>query len=289
MFEKRIAEWLTLLRPPCSIELRYQDSPVSSVDLREDSNVELLASEVEEDAAHDAQSAGRTRVYKLVAIDEQSQRFLCPFRITMTQVNHQEQWKSLADHNIELNKLLLSERKDDRKLLLDLVDSLGRQLKREQDANEKHRTQRQEYFDKLEELRSKEEERKLERERHEKNAELLERGADTVLPLLVAAAHKLTGGKMAMLPPVDTREIALRECVIAMNEKQLDAFKVMLGDRWPELQTIMSQALDGHADVMTFRKFADSLSPEMKAGIVQVLNVGQQAALQTVLEDDTQN
>lgn len=289
MFAKRIAEWLVHLTLPVSIEVRYKDETISAVQADVGCDFESIAAEIDQDANDDAANAGRTRVYKLVAIDPAGMRYVCPFRVTVNQQSNHDQQRVLADHNIELNKLLIAERRDDRKMLLDFVASLGTQLKRANEVIEKNQTQRLDFFEKLEDMKSKELDRQLEREKHEKWAEFIEKGGDTVLPLMIAMVHKFAGDKLPIaLPPVDLKEIAVRKTVEGLNKSQLDALQGMLGNHWGELQDIMLSVLDGRVDVERFRKFARSLPVEVQAGMIQVLNVGQQAAMQAVF-DDSQN
>lgn len=287
MYAKRITEWLLTLTRPSTVEVRYKDEIVDHVILTEGSNCEDLTDELLEFIKEDAEEAGRTRVYMLISIDEQSQRFVLPLRIrhVIERANH-EMTREVAKHNVELIKMLMVERKDDRRLLLDLTDSLGKQLKREQDNSDKQRQRAQDMWAIWEDNQSKHQQRELEREKHEQNAELKERFADILVPLLVAAAMHYTGNKLP-LPPVDSKALAVREVAKAMQNAQLDSLQGILGPRWPELKGILDSALDGQVDVPAFRKFAQSLPQETQLAVIQTMNVGQQAALQKVLVDDS--
>lgn len=284
MYQKRVKEWLDSLSKPSTIEVRYRDEIVDALVLTDDANTDAMADELLDFCREDGEQAGRSRVYSMVSIDETNQRWVLPLRIrqNVDKASHEMQ-RELAHHNIELIKMLQQERRDDRKLLLSLAESLGSQLKREQDANDRYRVRAQEHFRMYEEVESKHLERKLELERHEQNQELKERFADVLVPLLVATAAKYTGNALP-LPPANTKELAIREVAKAMNENQLDALQAVLEQRWPEFKTMLDNALSGQVDVIAFRAFADSLPPEVQMAVIQSLNVGQQAALATVLD-----
>lgn len=287
MYEKRVKEWLDSLEKPCTIELRYRDGEIiDSCLLTDESDTETVTAEFLESAKADADDANKTRIYTLVCIDSTGQRWVMPGRLkqTIERANH-EMYRETAKHNVELMKMLMQERKDDRRLLLELTESLGRQLKREQDVNDRYRQRGQEYFDKWEEVQSKHLERKLEIERHEQNQELKERFADILVPLLVAAAAKYTGNALP-LPPANTKELAVREIAKAMQEQQLDVLQAILGQRWGDFKAMLDAALDGQVNLTHFRAFANSLPQETQMAVIQSLNPGQQAAIQVVLADE---
>lgn len=289
MYAKRISDWLQSLTRPTTVEVRLKDEIVDYVLLQAESDTEALADELLFAIKEDAEEAGKTRSYTLIAIDEQGQRFLCPLRVRhVVEKAAHEMVRELGKHNIELVKLLTQERKDAHSLLLGLIDSLGNQLKREQGANDKHRERAHESFKLWEELQSKQQERDLEKLRHEENSELKERFADILVPLLVAAAGKYTGGKLP-LPPANIKELAVREVAKAMQESQLDVLQNILGERWPEFHAMLQNALNGQVDLAAFRAFARELPQEVQMAVIQNLNPGQQAAIQVVLQDDNPN
>lgn len=265
---KHIAEWLKQFNEKTTIEVRFRTSEiVDSVEW--DQDCDGIAEDLQDIAMRDARDHNRTRVYTVFAITENGERHECRIRLRCRvagQGDGSQSAQTLVDTAIKLVNTVMSQ-----------SDRLAARLERNEDRNDA-------VYDLLDKLRNESLERDIKREKHEKGKEMIDRGLDAGIPLALAIASKWTGGA---LPAPDVKTLALGQIIKAMTESQLDNLKLITGDLWPELAVIIEAGLNGQPDVRAFNTFVKKLSPERMAAIAGIMNVGQQAALQEVIDKET--
>lgn len=286
----RYAAWLYERGLPCA-ELRYGTEVIDVFTLPEgaewDESVSYaVAEQFCDSATDDAASEGKKRRYTIVAIASDGQQYVCPVPIVRRpdRGGNDKLVETLARQNVELNKILVRDRKDGNRQILDIVDGLVKALDRERAENERMRARSEEVITTLENLRTKALERDILREKHEKSMEIQERITDTVLPLAMATVKRFTNGKIA-LPGGDLDSSMLVSIAKAMNEQQLDAIRQVLGDELgPEVDRFITEtAVSGVADMAKFRSLVERMTHEQQTMLRTLLNPGQQAALRELL------
>ena len=279
-----IAEWMRQLDLPSTVELRCRSEIVDSVVVTADASFDTLAADLLESSATDAADEGKTRSYELVAIGENRERIICPLRIRRRiDKSAGDLIATLAKHNSELHECLRKKDKEAADLLLQFAKAVGVDRARLVEENTAHRARAGEVLDKLEKLRSDQLERDMILDKHRGELEMKERLTDAVIPLAMAIGNKLTGG---MLPAPSMADSLFCEIVKSLNETQLEAMQGILGARWEPFKDIISGALENRPDVKRFKALAHELGPDTVMAIAQTLNVGQQAALQEILNAD---
>lgn len=287
MQTKRVCEWVKTLERPCVVELRFREGEIVDyvqLPATDDVNIESLVEDLETSASDDAYDAGKTRVYTLVAVDEKGQRWLCPIKVRVKiEKGQTELIQTLVKCNNELQEQLRKNNNDGYRQLKEFTELLVSERRELLTEVQGTRARSAETFKAWEEAKSKQLERDMERERHEKGLETQQRITDAVVPLALAIGNRLTRGA---LPAPDIRDVTLVEIARSMTEPQLDALRAITRHRWEPLRVIIENALEGRADVDGFRRYALSLTDDERIQIAQVLNVGQQAALQELLTND---
>jgi len=279
-----IADWMRQLALPSTIELRCKDEIIDSVIVSDGCAFDTLAADLLEAATVDAADEGKTRVYMLIGIGENRERYPCPLRIRRRiDKSAGDLIAVLAKQNAELHECLRKKDKEASDLLLKYAQTVGADRAKLVEENAHHRAHTSEVLTKLEALRSEQLERDMILTKHTAELEMKERLTDAVVPLALAIGSKLTGG---MLPARDMNATLFVEIVKSLNETQLDAIRGVLGNNWPSFESLFSAALDGQPDVKRFRALAAELSEEKVMAVAQTLNVGQQAALQELLNAD---
>ncbi len=277
-----IAAWLKGRASPYIVELRCNSEIVDDVPIEDECDYNAVANDLLESATNDAFNEGKSRTYTLMAIEPDGQRFPCSLRIRRRiDRSAGEVLTILSKQVVELHEIIRKERKqsaDEKDKLLQRLDEMNARLT---DENHKHRAVASETIDKLENLRSKDLERKMIIEQHEADNEIKDRLTNAVIPLALAIGSKITGGK---LPAKNIKAVMLTEIVTALTENQLDLIQNVLADDWPPMKNILDKTLAGQDCVKEFTEYAQRLSPEKTMGVVQCMNIGQQAALQELLQ-----
>lgn len=279
-----IATWMQTLAVPATVELRCRAEIVDSVVIADgEAAFSQLAADLLESSATDAADEGKTRVYELVGIDANSERYICPLRIRRRiDKTAGELLASLARQNAELHSQLVRKDKDAAELLLRFVQTLSDDRRRLVDENTEHRKRAGETIDKLESLRSQAFERDLVLEKHRADIDVRERLTDAAVPLAMAIAGKLTSGTV----PSDLPNSTYAEVVKSLSESQLEAIAGILGECWNQFDESFSAALSGRPDVKAFRGLVGSLTRDKQMALVSTLNMGQRAAIEVILNGD---
>lgn len=281
--DNRLAEHLSnwmkdQLTYPCAVELRCRQEIIDCVDLKEDSVFLTMAEDLLEAATADAFSEGKTRTYELVAISDKGDRTVCPLRIRRRiDKSASDLVALLTKQNTELHEMLRKKDKEAHELTLQFAKAVSHENARLVEENAKGYALRSETLDKLESLRSKDLERKMAIEEAEQAKEVKERIVDTAMPLFTAMAGKFLKGKV----PTET---SIASMIKSLNENQLENIKSILGDQYVTFDELTMGVLNGRNVNREFGEFAQSLSSEKKQGIVGILNIGQQALLQEILQ-----
>jgi len=277
-----IASWMKQLEFPSVVELRCAQEIIDDVTVDAESDYAALANDLLESASSDAFSEGKSRNYNLVAIDAQQRRFPCSLRIRRRiDRSAAEVLTVMSKQIVDLHEVIRKERKENAAVQDRLIQRLDDANRRLNDELHKHRERASESIDKLENLRSKDLERKMVIEQHEADNELKERVTNAFIPLALAIGSKMTGGK---LPAKNIQAVMLTEIATALTEDQIDNIQGVLAEDWPTMKVILDKTLQGQDCVEEFTSFARKLSPEKTMGVVQCMNIGQQAALQDLLQ-----
>ena len=278
-----LANWMRGLEyHPCTIELRSRNEVIDAFEVKEDSPFDVLAYDILDACTNDALNEGKQRVYQLIAITQQGEQYPFSMRIRRrVEQSATDLVKVLSEQMKELHKIIAKERKSNTDMLLDFarrLDDTNARLTAEVDM---HRQRSGEVIDKLESLRSKKLERDMAEEKHKSELDIRERLTDAAVPLMLAIGSKFTGGKL--LPAPDIEQTMLLEIVKGLNDKQLDALPVILGDEWPPMKAILEDTLNGNVRLQDFRAYVAKLPQEKTMAVVQLLNVGQQAAINELI------
>lgn len=279
---EHIAKWIETLSLPSTVELRCRDEIVDSIEVEAGAPFAQYGADLIESAGNDALEEGKTRSYVLVGINEAQERYICPLRIRRrVDRSAGELVATLSKQNTELHQALMKSRNEAFALALRFAETVGEQNQKLVLETERGRGQQAEFYDKLEQVRSKQLERDLTVEKHKADVEIKERLTDAVVPLVLAIGSKFSGG---MLPARNLQETMLIETVKALDEKQLDTIQSILGEDWPAFSNILTAALENNqGKVAEFREHVASLPQEKVMGLFQVLNMGQQAAVKELM------
>jgi hypothetical protein len=266
---------------PATVELRCREEIVDSVTVESpEADCGVLAADLLESSATDAADEGKTRVYTLVGITSAGERYVCPLRIRRrVDKSAGELLATLAKQNTTLHECLVRKDKAAAELLLQYAQTVAADRERLVDENAEHRKRVGETIDKLESLRSQALERDLALEKHRSELDMRERLTDAAIPLGMAIAHRLTGGAV----PSDMPSSMFVEVVKSLSVAQLDSIRDILGERWPGLNVLLTDALSGRGNVVDFRALVGGLPQEQVTALTQALNMGQQAALKEIL------
>lgn len=277
----RINEWLLTLDKPCAVELRCKDEIIEAIELTEESGSDF-GQELLDAATDDSSSEGKTRVYTLVAITSESQRYECPLRIRRKVERGQvELYSNMGKMIVELHETLRKDRKDTFGMMTEFIKRLEANNASQMAAQEKYEQRARETIDLLETLRSKVQERELAKDKHDKELDMKERAVGILLPLASAIGSKFTKG--ALPAPKTIEEVQLISIAQSLEENQIDALANAADSLWPMLKDIITKALDGQADVSGFKNIVNSMTDEQRIGVAQCLNMGQLAALKELL------
>lgn len=264
---KRITKWLESELPrdamPGAIELRAGGEVIDAFEISASADVSSIARDAVESAHDDASGEGRSRNYSLMAVLAGDMHYPCPVSIRCRKGN--KAVDSIAKMMTETCSMLLK-----------FSERLDASHRRMAEDNERNAARASELITRLEDLRSKQLERDMLKEKHDKDIEIRERITDAVVPLAVAIGSKLTKGA---LPAPSTDDVLLVQTVKSMTEDQLELIKKITGPLWPSFDRVISMGLEGAADVKGFKEAAGKLSSEQLMALTQCLNVGQQAAL----------
>lgn len=273
MQTKRIAEWLKAFEEGTTIDIRFRNSIVESVDWYVE--CETIAEDIVEIAQRDSNEAGtgRTRIYELIAILPTQERIECPLKVRSTPKS------ASLDNSAE--KLVAT--------ALTLIERLDKSNERMHERQVRYEEREEERAIALEKLRSQVQERELEKEAHVKSLEFKQQAIDTALPLGMAIANKLTNGKVPMLGAGSTTELTLITLIKSLSDDQQVKLRHILGDRYDELMPFVEGAMIGRVNVDDFTLFMRSLQPEQVGMIISILNMGQAAAAQEVIGNALQN
>lgn len=276
-----IAEWMKQLALPATVELRCREEIVDAVSVDSlDADFPALAADLLESSSTDAADEGKTRVYQLVAVCVNSERHICPLRIRRrVDKSSGELIATLARQNAALHEALIRKDKEATGLLLEYARTLQADRRSLVDENSNHRLRATETIDKLEKLRSEQLERDLVVEKHKSEIDIRERLTDAAIPLAMAIGHRLTAGAI----PSDLPTSTFVEVVKSLTPEQLDSMQSVLGDHWPQLNALLSEALENRANVKAFRELIGGLPQREIMALTQTLNMGQQAALKELL------
>jgi hypothetical protein len=270
----RLVQWLegTLATiGGTTIELTCKGEVVEEFAVDSKTNFADLVDELNDAAQNDCDSEGRSggQKYTIVMVGKNSERAIWPGRMRRTPSNTIHMAKMVTD----LHAILTKTRKDDARIQADMLSEFRKE-------NAHFRKQQAEFFLKLESMRSKELERRIALEEHEKEQELRERVADVAIPALMAVAQGFVGVKG--LPPADLRALALREIARAMQPEQAAEICALIQD--PSFGDRLADAVDGKVDVEYFLRTISVLDESRAMALFQLLNPGQQASLQAVLK-----
>lgn len=271
---------------PSTIELRCRDEIVDSVDVIETSPFEDIALEFIESATSDAHEEGKTRTYQLVGINENQERYICPFKIRRRiDKSTGDLVVSLTKQVGELHSLLMKKESAASDLLLKYAETVSAQYNTIIKEVTSNREKQAEFYDKLEQVRSKQLERDLMQEKHKSDLDMQDRLLSAAIPMAMAIGNKLTGGKM--LPGKgDMRQAMLNEIVKGMGEDQIDSIANMLGPQWRQL---FIDTLEDKPTLPMFYQLVSTMNREQLYSAVQMLNVGQQTAIQELLHANGNN
>src|SRR5262245_5486286 len=282
--QKHIADWMRGLgedgKLPAEVELRAKDEVIDSVGIVKDSPFEDYAKDLLDAASGNSLDEGKSRTYQLVAITEATQeRWFCNLRIRKrVERSAGDLVQALSKQNAELHAALMRKEAEASRLLLTFAETVGHQNRLLTEENMMHRQKSGEVIDKLESLRSKQLERDMTIEKHKADIEIKDRLTEATIPLLLAIGARLTGNKLLPAPELD--DVALHETVKAMSEEQLEGIQNILGDDNGKFNELIDGILTKRTKVSSFRQWVGSLTQEKLMAIVQLLNIGQQAALQ---------
>lgn len=281
--QKHLADWMRTLELPATVELRCRDEVIDDVPLTKDCPFEDYAKDLIDAATTDSLNEGKSRTYQLVAIvDATDERWIAPLRIRRrVERSAGDLVQTLAKQNAELHAALMRKEAEGSRLLLSFAETVGRQNKILTDEVGVHRQRSGEVIDKLEGLRSKQLERDMAVEKHKADIEIKDRLTEATIPLLLAIGARLTGNKL--LPAPELEDVALHETVKAMSEDQLVNIQEILGSDNGQFNELIDGILTKRVKVDKFRRWVSQLTQEKLMAILQVLNIGQQAALQEIM------
>ena len=277
---QRISAWVDANRLPV-YDVRVNREIVSSVTV--DDGLESIAAQLIDIIDDDFEAERRRRQYRIVGVADDGQQHVCPlviYRRPESAVNEQLV-NSLTRQNIELHETLLKRDEAMFSRQNKTIELISESLHRALGELSRGRERQEEFYTRLETLRTEQLERDIIKERHEKNQELLERGVDTVLPLVMAGAAKAFGG--AAKPML--QEPTLVQIAKGMNEGQLDAIRGIIGDPLGEEveRFLCTTAIEGRGDVDRFRALLGQIPQEKLMQCVSTLNMGQQAAIREII------
>jgi hypothetical protein len=276
---ERLAKWITELGAP-EYELRCKREVIDTFTVTE--SAEEIAQDVLAAAESDAEDEGKLRSYTLVGILQDKEQHVCPLklRIRPLRATSDNIIATLAKQNADLHEVLRKDRQHETDRLLKFVDTVTTQFNRVSTERDKMAERSSEIFERLENLRSKQLDREIAKEKHDKDSEIKDRITDALLPLGVAIAKRFTNAPM--LPKINLDEQAIIQICAGMSEKQLDQIRIILGDAWPMFNEYWLRATEKPpvVSVEGFWAVVDTLNPDQQSALTSTLNMGQQAALQ---------
>lgn len=272
---KYITDWLKSLGTQVSIDVRYRSEIIES--LPWDDDYDAVAEELDEIARNDAREVNRTRVYTIVATNERGEKTPCPISLRHRVARESTAVSAQAVVDMAIKLVEASGKERDR-----MAKRLERIEERSDDMWALHDKLRREAL-----------ESDMKKEKHDKLMEVLGRGADAGIPLMIAIANKLTGDKLApMLGKPDMKVLALTEIIKALPENANELLPPLMSkDQWDLLSAIIEDGLYNRITpnhVVAFKKMVKEMPPEQLQALAAHLNVGQQAAMGTLF-DESQN
>lgn len=275
---EHIGKWLESQEFPSTVELRCRSEIIDSIVITKESEYQAMAVDLIESASNDAFSEGKTRTYQLVAITERGERTICPLSIRRRiDKTASDLVALLTKQNSELHQELRKKDKEFYEMTMQFARAVAADRDRLVEENSKNYALRSETLDKLESLRSKELDRKLAQDEADQKKEIKERIVDTGLPLFMAMTSKWLPGQV----PTESK---LAEMVKSLSESQLENLQVILDDQWPVCDELFTGVLSGRNVTKEFGEFAQALTIDKKQKVISILNVGQQALLQEMLQ-----
>jgi hypothetical protein len=278
--KSRLAVWAHAINAPV-YELRRRGEVVetwerSGKEISKD-DAEELVRQFETAATWDCDEEGKPTTYQLVGVLDSGEYERCPITIRRRPNQDSKYVDTVVKQNTELHKMVVDTFKTMQKDLRDAVTELRKE-------NRALENDRKETFRLLEDLRSKQLERDLMREKHDKELETKDRLLDAGLPVLAAIGAKLT--KQNLLQAPDARVNAIKQIAKGMSEKQVDMIAEILPDdeTRERVGRLLARAVDGAIDPDEFIKEIRALKPETLVALRSVLNTGQALAVQTLLE-----
>lgn len=276
---ERLAAWVESCVMP-RYEVRVGREIIETVEA--DDDTKGIASQLVDIIDDDFDAEKRRRQYRIVGLGDDGQQYVCPLKLYRRPDGGGASDAIVAAMSrqvTDLHSLLLKRDEAHFSRSNKTIEMLSDGLHRALDELSRGRERQEEFYTKLETLRTEQLERDIIKERHEKNQELLERGVDTVLPLVMAGASMAFNGAAK---PMLT-EPTLVQIAKGMQEGQLDSIRDIIGGEvGSEIERfLVNVAISGSGDVDKFRVLLGRIPQDKLLQVYSVLNPGQQAAVRS--------